>query len=201
MHYAAYVLLPKAEATTSLEARQEVERSLLNDESFVGEGGRFYSPVCDWFKIGGRFSGWLYPEQLRDEFFRQADQLNTEGKEPGWYSQEFVQSNRSQLDTIWQKLGGQYESPLTRDQHDGWGKEDDAQILTKALAERLNVFLQDRDKYSNAEDYCIRRKAPWSPSIEIGPAMISLDDDVLYGLTDFNTLVGNYWVVVIDYHT
>lgn len=201
MHYAAYVLVSKAEATTSVEARQEVMNSLEGDPSFVGEGGRFFTPVCDWFVIGGRFSGWLYPQQIRDEFFHQADQLNSKEKEPGWYSTEFIHYSCKQLDAIWQKLGGQYASPLTRCAYDSCGEEDDAQILDRPLAEQMNVFLQDRDKYSTVEDYCIRYKAPWSPSIKIGPAVISLECDVLFDLTDFNTLVGNYWVVVIDYHT
>lgn len=194
MHYEAYILVSKAEATTSLEARQEVMSSLLNDESFIGEGGRFFTPVCDSFRIGGRWSGWLYPQHTRDEFFRQADQLNSGEKEPGWYSQEFIQNNRKQLDEIWRKLGGQYASPLTRNQREELGEEDDAQILDKPFAEQLNIFLQTKE-YINDQEYCITRKKAW-----LEPAVITLDCDVLFDLTDFNTLVGKYWVVVIDYH-
>lgn len=201
MHYAAYVLVSKLEAKSSLDAREEVRNLLINDPSFIGEGGRFYTPVCDWFVIGGRWSGDLSPQQLRDEFFRQADQLNSLGKGPGGYSQEFIKNNREQLDAIWQKLGGKYASPLTRDQYDELGEEDDAHLLDKPLAERLNVFLQVGDEYTKAEEYCIMRKALWSTPIEIGPAVISLEYDVLYGLIDFNDLVDKYWVVVIDYHT
>jgi len=196
MHHGAYVLLSKAEATTSLEARQQVYHELLNDPSFLGEGGRFSTPVCDWFDIGGRWSGWLYSEPLRNKFFRQADQLNSLEKEPGWYSTEFIKNNHEQLDAIWHKLGGAYASPLTRDSSDGLGEEDDACLLDQSLAERLNVFLQASDEYINTEEYCITRKAAGSTLM-----VISLDCDALFGLTDFNDLIGKYWVVVIDYHT
>lgn len=195
MHYAAYVLVSVIDATTSLEARQKVMTDLTNDSSFVGESGRFFVPLCDWFVIGGGASGDLYPQQLRDEFFRQASQLNSQEKQPGCHNTKFPQNNQEQLDKLWQKLGEKYASPLTRDPDDDWGEEDDAQVLDKVLAERLNVFLQEIDEYIDADKYGIMRKAPWSI-----PVVISLDCDVLFGLTDFNDLVGKYWVVVIDCH-
>ena len=70
MHLVAYVLLPKEEAITSLKARKKVATELSNDQTFVAEGGRFADPLCNWFMIGGRGSGDLYPQQQKDEFFR-----------------------------------------------------------------------------------------------------------------------------------
>jgi hypothetical protein len=194
MHYVAYALVAEAEAATSLGIRNQVWDELSSDPSFAGERGRYSAPVCDWFSIGGRWSGRLYPQQLRDEFFRQVDQLNSGVKEPGWYSTEFIENNRKQLDAIWQKLGGKYASPLTRDQHDDLGEEDDANILDKPLAERLNIFLQNGE-YINTQEYYIAHKEQW-----LRPVVLSLDCEALFGLIDFNDLVGKYWVVVIDYH-
>lgn len=194
MHYVAYVLVSETDAKTSLEAREEVMRELENDSTFINEGGRFSSPVCDWFRIGGRWSGELYPKQLRQEFYRQVDQLKS-GDKPGWYSENFIDKNREQLDALWQKLGGKHASPLTRDQSEWLGYEDDAKLLDRELAEELNGFLQNTDEYVNDEEHCILRKRNW-----LEPVVISLDSEALFELNDFNNLVGKYWVVVIDYH-
>lgn len=195
MQHIAYVLLSASEATTSIGARQRVWFELSGDSSFGGERGRYSEPVCKWFAIGGRWSGRLYPQPFRDEFFRQVDELHSLQKVPGWYSQEFINNNRKELDDLWQRMGGSYASPLTRNPHAGMGEDDDARLLDESLAERLNIFLQE-DQYTNTQEYYIARKKRWQV-----PVVLSLDNKALFGLTDFNTLVGNYWVVVIDYHT
>jgi len=194
MHFVAYVLLPKAEATTSLEARHQVYDELLDDPSFFGDGGRFSTPICDWFEIGGRWSGWLYSQPLREEFFYQADQLNV-ADELGEYSNDFINHHREQLDDIWHKLGGANASPLTRNPNGMWGEEDDAHLLDKPLAELLNTFLSDTKQYSH--ENCLINRSEWG----LAPIVISLDDEEdLFALKDFNDLIGQYWVVVIDYH-
>lgn len=195
MQHVAYVLLSEVEAATSHEARKQVWFELSNEPSFGGERGRYSEPACKWFAIGGRWSGRLYPQPFRDEFFRQVDELHSLQKEPGWYSQEFINNNRKKLDALWQKMGGSYASPLTRNPHAGLGEEDDAHLLDESLAERLNIFLQE-DEYTNNQEYYIARKERWQ-----APVVLSLDNKALFGLTDFNDLVNKYWVVVIDYRT
>jgi hypothetical protein len=194
MQHIAYVLLPISEAATSNEARERVWFELSSDSSFGGERGRYSGPVCKSFAIGGRWSGRLYSQPFRNEFFRQVDELNSLQKEPGWYSQEFINNNRERLDVLWQKMGGKYASPLTRNPHAGLGEEEDARLLDESLAERLNIFLQE-DQYTNNQEYYIARKERWQ-----APVVLSLDNKALFGLTDFNDLANKYWVVAIDYH-
>ena len=57
-----YVLVPKTEASSSLEARQYVMEELTDDPSFMGEGGRFSRARLDWLVTGGRWSGRLVPK-------------------------------------------------------------------------------------------------------------------------------------------
>ena len=61
MHYRLFVTLDAKghKILNSEDARNKVYGMLHNDDSFCGEGGRFGSPVCDWFVIGGRWSGEL----------------------------------------------------------------------------------------------------------------------------------------------
>lgn len=193
MHFVAYVLLPKAKATTSLEARLQVYWELVTDPSFMGGKGRFFMPICDQFEIGGSFSGWLYPEPLRKKFFHQADKL-TEEDEPGWSRNEVINHHREELDAIWHKLGGANASPLTRNPNRKGGEEDDARLLDQLLAELLNTFLHDTRRYS-ADSYLITIS-----ELGLVPIVISLDEQLnLYSLEDFNNLSGQYWVVVIAY--
>ena len=98
MHYMSYVLVPKTEASSSLEARQYVMEELTDDPSFMGEGGRFFEPVCDWFVTGGRWSGRLCPKTIRDEFWKQANQL-LEPERYGYLGidESEIQANRKQL--------------------------------------------------------------------------------------------------------
>jgi len=60
MHCRLLVTLDRSLAGTSEEAREVVYEMLSEDSSFIGsETVRFNSPVCDWFVIGGRWSGML----------------------------------------------------------------------------------------------------------------------------------------------
>jgi hypothetical protein len=196
MHYMSYVLVPKTEASSSLEARQYVMEELTDDPSFMGEGGRFFEPVCDWFVTGGRWSGRLCPKTIRDEFWKQANQL-LEPERYGYLGidESEIQANRKQLDTIWQKLGGKHNSPLTRDQYRPLGEDDDACIMPTWLVPEFNVYLHESDLYD--VDPCSINRHEWVQK----PIVISLEQDLLYNLKDFKQVVGKYWVVVIDYHT
>ena len=54
MHFRMLVTISREGIKTSEEARNAVHNKLLEDQSFCGDGGRFGSPVADWFVIGGR---------------------------------------------------------------------------------------------------------------------------------------------------
>lgn len=53
MHYLMLVTITMLPGETSLEVRQRIHDELAHDETFCGDGGRFSTPVCDWFEIGG----------------------------------------------------------------------------------------------------------------------------------------------------
>ena len=59
MHYLMLITLTMLPGETSPQARERAYSLLLEDQSFCGDGGRFGSPICDWFVIGGRWSGCL----------------------------------------------------------------------------------------------------------------------------------------------
>jgi hypothetical protein len=66
---------------TSLHARKRIYEALLIDSTFVGDVGRFGSPLADWFVIGGRWSGHLLDMQqaprpdASEEFGAEADAI------------------------------------------------------------------------------------------------------------------------------
>lgn len=59
MHELLLVTLSVPEGATSEDARRRAHDLLIHDDSFCGEGGRFGVPLCDWFDLGGRWSGML----------------------------------------------------------------------------------------------------------------------------------------------
>src|SRR6516162_5560156 len=70
MHGVLYVCLPRSEARTSLQARKKV-CEYLTQEGFDTQ--LRFSGHCDYFSVGGRYSGWLGLLRLRQE---QAKQFN-----------------------------------------------------------------------------------------------------------------------------
>ena len=74
MHTRLLITSPAAYAASSAEARRYVYNVLANAPASMGDGDRFGNgPVCDWFVIGGCFSGSLVQENgdipgERDQF-------------------------------------------------------------------------------------------------------------------------------------
>lgn len=191
----SYVLVPVSKAKSSLEARRYAFEILSDDPTFVGEEGRFATPVCDWFVIGGRWSGRLHPKKLRKNFYNQVRRL-LDIVSPYMPDSSFVEEHYEELDTIWGQLGGINSSLLTRDRTHILGQEDDACMIDNRLAEKLNFFLHENDEYGI--DGCYLTERVWWRPIKV----ISLDEnlDMLPELENFHALIGKYWVVVIDYH-
>ena len=71
MHHLMLVTLEMPDGATSSDARFRAHDLLCEDPSFAGDGGRFGSPLCDWFVIGGRWSG-LLTETLLGEAYKAA---------------------------------------------------------------------------------------------------------------------------------
>jgi hypothetical protein len=145
---------------------------LLADDSFCGEGGRFGTPLCDWFVIGGRWSGRLQKALLGDTYqaaFRQGfpDMVS------GSFSSGLVEKHHDQLNQLWQRFGGTGEHPYNRDGYDHLGGEDDAMLVNQALYDH---FLA-RDPGQNCETFA------------------DLDDEPVS-----ETFIGRKWLVAVDYH-
>jgi hypothetical protein len=131
MHYFMLVTLAMPDDATSLEARVTANDLLLNDDSFCGDGGRFGSPLCDWFVIGGRWSGKLQESILGDTYQAALSQL--------------AEQHGDALDQLWQQFGGTGEHPHNRSSYHHRGCADDAMIVDQALYDHF--LAEDPGKY------------------------------------------------------
>ena len=174
MHYRMFITLNAPSDATSEIVRLEVSNRLMEDDSFCGEGGRFGSPLCDWFVIGGRWSG-LLAETIIDAAYKNAVHARFPEFSQDWWQQSFVDQNGAELDALWRAHGGTGPSPYTRNGYDHLGHDDDAMLLTSRLYEAL---LSEHEGQSISRD-----------------GFADLDDEELQ--RDF---VSRKWLVVVDYH-
>jgi hypothetical protein len=194
MHFRLFVLTNKENAKTSEEARSYVYNELENDNSFVGEGGRFNSPIADWFVIGGRWSGaltqlFLDQDKLK-EFWKEFEE-----KQLGWTN--LTDKKEEDQQKKGKELFMQYfpnfkgEIPVWRDSSHKYiheGSEDDAQIVTKKLWEVLNKEYETTDTHVGF--------IPEEPTPE-EDGICDLESDEV---TEEN-VVDKKWLVVVDYHS
>jgi hypothetical protein len=174
MHYRMLITLKFPADAESMDVRGEVYDRLLTDDSFCGDGGRFGSPLCDWFVIGGRWSGLLAQIAL-GETYKDAVRGRFPELARDWWPQSAADRHQAELDALWQSSGGTGPSPYTRCSYEHLGYPDDAMILTQRLYDALLFEYEGR---SNS-----------------GDGYADLDDEPLH--PDF---VGSKWLVVIDYH-
>jgi hypothetical protein len=174
MHYRMLITLNAPANTDSADVRHDVFDRLINDDSFCGAGGRFGAPLCDWFVIGGRWSG-LLAENAIGAAYKDAVRARFPQLAREWWPESIVDEYAAELDAIWQAHGGSGPSPYTRSGYDRLGYPDDAVILTSRLYEGL---LSEYEGQSLS-----------------GDGYADLDDEELD--PDF---VGRKWLVLIDYH-
>lgn len=172
------LMLVTTEAATSQQARITVFEALASDTTFCGEGGRFGVPVCDWFLIGGRWSGLLAETQMGKPF-RDAVISRFLEMADNWWPHSLPDSHGKELDSIWQSHGGVGSSPYTRSEAGELGHEDDAMLLTVELYDQLlSPFEGERlvagDGHSQ---YLDQEDEPLSPDA-----------------------IGSKWLVIVDYH-
>ena len=81
MHFCLYLCLPRSEAKTSLQARRKAAK-YLSAEGFASETR--FGGVCDYFGVGGRWSGRLELMRLKHKsptkfrkFWRQFDNIDS----------------------------------------------------------------------------------------------------------------------------
>jgi len=179
MHHLMLTTLEMPDDHTSLAARIDVQNILQGDPSFGGDGGRFGSPLCDWFVIGGRWSGEL-KETLIGEPYKTAFACEFPELAKGWYRPDLVDKHRERLNELWHSFGGTGDSPLLRTRYDFLGCEDDAMLVDQAL---FDHFLAGH----------------LGESIEIegsSGTFADLDNEAVDA-----SFIGRKWLVVVDYHS
>lgn len=174
MHYRMIITIDAAPEDDSETVRREVFDRLMDDDSFCGEGGRFGFPLCDWFVIGGRWSG-LLAEITIGKAFKDAVRARFPELAQGWWPESLAEKHGAELDAMWKAYGGTGPSPYTRSSYEHLGYPDDAVLLTSALYDAL------LSQYEGDED----------------PSERYADLDGESPKPDF---VGRKWLVVVDYH-
>lgn len=175
MHHLLLVTLALTKGDTSLEARMSARSKLMDDDSFCGEGGRFGCPLCDWFVIGGRWSGFLQRQLLGQGY---EDAFNTEFPDfaAEYIPDSLISQHRASLDQFWRRSGGRDRHPLTRTGYEELGYDDDAMLINRTLYDRLLTQYAGQEFGGDSE-------------------FADLDGE----LVD-ESFIGRKWLVVVDYH-
>ena len=176
MHGVLYVCLPRSEARSSLQARKGV-REYLTREGFDTQ--LRWSGCCDYFEIGGRWSGRLSLLRLRHVYQKKFD---------GFW-QCCCSSKAGKVDpqrlfrTTFPEFRGQ--PPLCRERVGEYGEPDDAQVMDGPLFEQLKAgFSQHVDLSHEIEQ----------------PNVIFNEDADDFEWPKTPDEAAKFWVVVIDYH-
>jgi hypothetical protein len=177
MHHLMLATLEMHDGATSSEARFRAHDLLCEDNSFAGDGGRFGTPLCDWFVIGGRWSGLLTKTHL-GEPYQAAFERQFPEMAKGWYPASLVEKNRASLNRLWREFGGTGDSPDTRTRYDH-GHDDDAMPVDRALY--YHFLAQYRGQ-----------------SVQVEGEAGSFAD--LDGERVDESFIGRKWLVVVDYH-
>ena len=180
MHYLMLITLTMLPGETSQQARNRAHDLLVDDPSFVGEGGgRFGSPISDWFVIGGRWSGHLR-KTLMGLPYRYALEQRFPKLALDWYSDSDVAPHRAALDALWREFGGSGPSPFHRDAYADDGYDDDALPVNRELYDHL--LAEYRGESNRKEDSLHCRFAD------------------LDGEDADESFIGRKWIAVVDYH-
>jgi hypothetical protein len=179
MHYLMLITFTMLPGETSQDAREKAFDLLLEDESFCGEGGRFGSPICDWFAIGGRWSGYLR-ETLIGECYRETLKQRFPKLAGDYYTEADAKAHADALDALWREYGGSGPSPFNRSGYEQLGYDDDAQPVDRTLYEH---FLAEYRGESDRKENSYRCKFA-----DLGGEEV---DD---------SFIGRKWIAVVDYH-
>lgn len=179
MHYRMLITLAAEATATSESVRREAYDRLSQDDSFCGSGGRFGSPLCDWFVIGGRWSGVLAEGQIGDGYRRELH-AQLPGMAGPYIRDSYIRENATTLSRIWVAHGGTGPNPFLRSSYEELGAEDDAWPLTEQLLDTLLAAYQGVAEFRGDPGHC---------------EYADLDHEPLTG-----DAIGRKWVVVVDYH-
>ena len=190
MHSLMFVCIPKEKVETSEKAREHVVGYLAAKEGFLGADSNPPAGLADYFAIGGRWSGVLTTAHLDSAKLEQfEEEFNKTYRLSNWclsvYGKEEVtkQQLREQAKALWKKYFPDYEGEMVywRDTIEDddtrmLGYEDDAMIVDTRIYERfVKGKVQDRP----------------------GSGVVIFEDQQK---DDPEKIIGNYWIVVVDYH-
>jgi hypothetical protein len=183
MHYRFLVTFKSDAAKNSGQARRYVYKT-LTEEGFVGTESRWGYGICDWFVIGGRWSGELSRHSWAKLLTEQMDALEQEHGVQVWgtfYGDEEQQRIQRELAERFRQMWDATAPaafrgiPIQRDTYKVEGYEDDAMLLSEGL---YNALLKEYAGESGSEYHA------------------DLDDENVSP-----EMVGHKWLVVVDYHS
>lgn len=186
MHYRLFVLTQKEHAKDSEEVRRYVYNELSSDPSFCGEGGRFGSPLCDWFVIGGRWSGELTKAGLDQEKLKAFEKEF--GELYGWWTggkgTVTEEIRAKQAVEVFKKYFPDFQGghPYWRNSYAHLGYKDDAMIVSKEIWGKVLKAYESVDYRVEDEDSDL--------------AVVDLECDPIS-----ERVIGKKWLVVVDYHS
>lgn len=175
MHAALFVCLPRSQGRNSLQARKKV-CAYLTEQGF--DTHLRFSGCCDYFKVGGRWSGQLTLFRLQHEQPRQMARF--------WkrYDGASPRGARALFRDMFPDFRGQ--PPVGRSPYGRYGHPDDAQVMDGLLFKWLRGGFSEEVRLSHdlARPNVIFTDDP--------------DDDFEWPRTVEES--AKFWVVVIDYH-
>jgi hypothetical protein len=174
-----FVTLSRDDIGTADKALDFAYERLSDDDSFCGQGGRFGSPLADWFVLGGRWTG-ILRITLLGQFYQDAMEREFPELTNGCFASSLLEDRKERLNQLWQRLGGTGRHPLSRSGYIDYGAEDDAMIVDQFLYDH---FLKP---YAGAETMIGDDKLP---------DFADLDGDEVD-----ESFIGSKWLVVVDYH-
>jgi hypothetical protein len=181
MHYRFLVTFDMKHAPDSNQARNYVLDELYENH-FCCEG-RWARSIADWFAIGGRWSGELSRYSWAKDITVQMRKIEKEHDVQVWgafYSDREKQKIQLDLAARFQEMWdtsapAEYRGILyRRDTHKEHGYEDDAMMVTQELYDSLLKQYEGRVESDHHADL------DWEE--------VSLE------------MIGNKWIVVVDYH-
>ena len=190
-HQRLFLTFDKAEANTPEEALSHAQDLLENDSGFCnGDGSRFGGGVCDWFVIGGRWSGELNKAYMdRKKYHRDIHKIihpdciekgdNFFNKKKNYACWGFSEDELKKQDLIlqakWEAYGGKGKAEYLRGGYEH--QPDDAMIVDEKI---YDEFLK---KYEGSCD-----DGEWYFA------------DMNYTEVSRENYIGKKWIVVIDFH-
>jgi hypothetical protein len=180
MHCIYFVKVQKDEAESAREAIDRA-RSILDENSFAGQEGYWAGGKCDWFVMGGRWSGVFSGLSFKGDFHDEILKL-VRSKEPNNEERDFVTDDErkkyaDEIQRLWLARGGTNANPYARDCYKRDGYDDDGAIISADLIDALKKKWPDGVEYYDSD---------------------ALDEK---DLSSLSTADIGHWLVAVDFHT